>query len=177
MNTELKEKLPKELLECTDINIFRSLKDWADTKAHELEKEKQRKEIDKYRPDIEGKFLRKYGSEWNGPRQVVNTNDIYIVYIKKIDFVGHGFLRCDAVVFNVKHASTIEKINNSSLSVSSKEYDDIRVATWHDTNYDISFESAMNPDIIDRKEVEEIIDKAIADVNSEKTVFWKRVES
>lgn len=175
MNTELKEKLPKELLECTDINIFRSLKDWADTKAHELEKEKQRKEIDKYKPNIEGKFLRKYGHEWRGSIRVVN-NDIYIVYVKKIEFVGHDFLRCDAVVFNVKHANTIEKINNSSLSVSSKEYDDIRVATWHDANYDISFETAMNPDIIDRKEAEKIIDKALADVNSEKTVFWKRVE-
>ena len=176
MNTELKEKLPKELLECTDINVFRSLKDWADTKAHELEKEKQRKEIDKYRPNIEGKFLLKYGREWRGPVRVVNNDDVHIVYVKKIEFVGHDFLRCDAVVFNIKNASTIEKINNSSLSVSSNEYDDIRVATWHDSNYDISFETAMNPDIIDRKEAEKIIDKALADVNSEKTVFWKRVE-
>ena len=176
MSTELKEKLPKELLECTDINIFRSLKEWADTKAHELEKEKQRKEIDKYRPNIEGKFLRKYGRKWRGPVRVVNNNDVYIVYVKKIKFVGRDFLSCDAVVFNIKHANTIEKINNSSLSVSSKEYDDIRIATWHDANYDISFETAMNPDIIDRKEVEEIVDKAITSISSKKIVFWKRVE-
>ena len=123
-----------------------------------------------------GKFLLKYGREWRGPVRVVNNDDVHIVYVKKIEFVGHDFLRCDAVVFNIKNASTIEKINNSSLSVSSNEYDDIRVATWHDSNYDISFETAMNPDIIDRKEAEKIIDKALADVNSEKTVFWKRVE-
>ena len=98
MNIQLQGKLPEELLQSKDINLLRSIREWADTQVQSLKKEKEQKELDKYRPDIEGKFLKKINRIWKGPITIPNPEDLEIVYVKKIDCVSHGFIRCKTAI-------------------------------------------------------------------------------
>ena len=111
MNSQLQGKLPEELLQSKDINLLRSIREWADTQVQSLKKEKEQKELDKYRPDIEGKFIKKIHRSWNGPVTVPNPNDFEIAYIKKIDFVGHGFVRCKAVVISIEYSGIEQQLD------------------------------------------------------------------
>lgn len=173
MNIQLQGKLPEELLQSKDINLLRSIREWADTQVQSLKKEKEQKELDKYRPDIEGKFLKKINRIWRGPITVPNPKDFEIVYVKKIDFVGHGFIRCKTVVFNVVY-NGFEKAMDKSNGTGTN-FDGVEVSSWEDDQYDFSFEYLKDPVIMTKEMAQKEIDKAITCADNQKTAFWKYI--
>ena len=173
MNKQLEGKLPEELLQSKDINLLRSIREWADTQVQSLKKEKEQKELDKYRPDIEGKFIKKIHRSWNGPVTVPNPNNFEIAYIKKIDFVGHGFVRCKAVVISIEYSGIEQQLDKGGLTA--KSFDGVQVSSWIDNQYDISFEYIKSPVILAQQEAKKEIDDVISCANLQKTVFWSNI--
>ncbi len=173
MDIQLQGKLPKELLDSKDINLLRSIREWADSQVQSLKKEKEQKELDKYRPDIEGKFLKKINRSWRGPITVPNPKDFEIVYVKKIDFVGHGFIRCKTVVFNVVYSGFEKAMDKSNCT--GTNFDGVEVSSWEDDQYDFSFEYLKDPVIMTKEMAQKEIDKAIACANSQKIAFWEYI--
>lgn len=173
MNIQLQGKLPEELLQSKDINLLRSIREWADTQVQLLKKEKEQKELDKYKPDIEGKFIKKIHRSWRGSITVPNPNNFEIAYIKKIDFVGNGFVRCKAIVINIEYSGIEQQVDKGGISA--KMFDGVQISSWIDNQYDISFEYIKNPMILARQEAEKEIDDAISCANLQKTVFWLNI--
>lgn len=172
---ELAEFLPNDIIESKDIDLLKTLRDWADDQVQTLKAEKEQRLVNKYKPDIEGKFLLKYGYCWDGPIKVKNINDIEIIYVKKIDFVGRGFIRCNAVVINIIGYVPGSKLDNAGLSAT--DYDEVRISAWQDDQYDIDFELAKNPVVLTREEVDKKINFALNIASKQTEKFWEAIEN
>lgn len=173
MNKQLEGKLPKELLESKDINLLRSIREWADRQVQSLKKTKEQEELSKFKPEIEGKYLLKVNRKWQGPVTIPNPNDFEIAYIKKIDFVGHGFVRCKAVVISIEYSGIEQQLDKGGLTA--KAFDGVQVSSWVDNQYDVSFEYIKGPRILTQQEVEKEINDAISCATLQKTIFWSNV--
>ena len=173
MGKKLEGKLSKEILESTDIELFRSLRDWADDKVQSMKQAKEKKKLEKYKPDIEGKFLRQCEYKWEGPIQVPDPNNTKIVYVKKIDFVGTGFIRCNVVVINITYGGFKERVDLAGFS--SKDFGELCMSVWEDDQYDISFEYLKDPQYMIKEEVEKTINDALENNKTQASAFWSKV--
>lgn len=136
MHEFVKSLLPKEVLDITDVNHLRDLREFFDERVQEV-KQKQKREnanIDKYRQTYEGKIMLTYGKQWAGPVAVPNLQDIKIVKVNKLDFVSNGFIRADVDVLNLKYMTPRHELNTG---LTADEYDEITIDTYHDDQYSI----------------------------------------
>ena len=169
MYEHLEQILPESVLKSNDIALLRDIRAYADARVQEIKKQKEEKELKKFTPDLEGKFIVQHGDSWDGPCRVPNLNDTQYVYIKKLDFVGHGFVRCKAVIFNIDYGDTGDRVNRAGLCA--KDYDHIRVACWQDDSFDLSFEAAKNPTYISAEEVRKEIEKIFIQDNDFENMY------
>lgn len=173
MYEHLEQILPESVLKSNDIALLRDIRAYADARVQEIKKQKEEKELKKFTPDLEGKFIVQHGDSWDGPCRVPNLNDTKYIYIKKLDFVGHGFVRCKAVIFNIDYGDTSDRVNQAGLCA--KDYDHISVACWQDDSFDLSFAAAKNPTYISKKEVEAKIKEATTGVSDVVKYYWENI--
>ena len=166
MFEKAKSALSKKILKSKDITLLRDIRDLADDMVQNLKKEKAEQELDKIRPTYEGKFLLKYGHNWDGPIAVDNRSDIIIAKINKINFVGNGFFRCDANVIEIIYGTSREKVNKAGLTADS--YEEVSISSYHDDQYDIDIEK--KPTFLSLEQVNEYIETARN--QQESTISW-----
>lgn len=130
----VKSLLPKEVLDITDVNHLRDLREFFDERVQEEKQKQENSNIDKYRPIYEGKIMLSYGKQWDGPIAVQNLQDIEIVKVNKLDFVGHGFIRADADVLNLKYMTPRHELK---AGLTADNYGEITIDTYHDSQYSI----------------------------------------
>lgn len=163
----VKSLLPKEVLDITDVDHLRDLREYFDDRVQEEKQKQENANIDKYRPIYEGKIMLAYGKRWDGPIAVPNLQDIEIVKVNKLDFVGHGFIRADVDVLNLKYMTPR---NELKASLTADNYGEITIDTYHDSQYSIPIDdSVMNkfrktkvpePHFLTLDEVKAYIDEA-----------------
>lgn len=166
MFEKAKSALPKKILKSKDIDLLRDIRGLADDMVQNLKKEQAEQEIDKYKPIYEGKFLLKYGRNWDGPIAVDNRSDIIIAKINKINFVGNGFFRCDANVIEIIYGTVREKVNKVGLTADS--FEEVSISSYHDDQYDIDIEK--KPTFLTIEQVDEYIETARN--QQESTISW-----
>lgn len=165
----VKSLLPKEVLDITDVNHLRDLREFFDSRVQEEKQKKENANIEKYRPIYEGKFMLEYGKHWDGPVAVHNEDDILIVKINKLDFVGNGFIRADVDVINIKYSTPRHELKTG---LTADEYGEITLDTYHDGQYSIyinddSYASKFrtkrikDPVFLTKEQVKEYIDEAV----------------
>ena len=130
----VKSLLPKEILDITDVNHLRDLREFFDERVQEEKQKQENSNIDKYRQIYEGKIMLSYGKRWDGPIAVQNLQDIEIVKVNKLDFVGHGFIRADADVLNLKYMTPRHELK---AGLTADNYGEITIDTYHDSQYSI----------------------------------------
>ena len=168
MHEYVKSLLPKEILEITNVNLLRDLREYFDDRVQEEKDKKANAEIEQYRPIYEGKFMLGYGYAWDGPVSVPNTADLKIIKINKLDFVGHGFVRASVVVLNIKYDTPMKELKNG---LTADEYGEVTIDTYEDTQYSIPIndDSYMDkarkkkyePKFLTEDEVKELIKTAV----------------
>lgn len=156
MNKEkISQLLSKDIVELDDISTLRDLRQFFDDRVQELKVKKANDDIEKYRPTYENKFILSYGCEWNGPITVRNENNIYISKIKKIDFIGNGFIRCKATVLHICYAEPHARLHTG---LTAKDYGEVSIKTWNDNQYSINLDKTLK--FLTAEEVKKYIDEA-----------------
>lgn len=130
----VKKLLPPELLDLSDITTLRDLREFFDERVQEEKQKRDNANIEQYRPIYEGKFMLQYGKAWDGPVSVPNKDDIEIVKVNKLDFVGNGFIRADVDVLNIKYSTPRHELNTG---LTASDYGEITIDTYHDNQYAI----------------------------------------
>lgn len=169
MKENLKDILPKEITESTDPDMFRALREFSNSEVRRLEQERTERDLDKYRPKYEGKYILEYGTHCMkiAIPQCPNKKDIYIVRVHSIKSVGYGFLSCDATVLRIKYGDTHEKLRDGGLSANN--FDEVKVCSYDDTDYRFNYEN--EPTVLSDDQVQEYINTALADVSNSFTWF------
>lgn len=168
MHEYVKSLLPQEILDITNVNLLRDLREYFDDRVQEEKDKKANASIEQYRPIYEGKFMLGYGYQWNGPVSVPNTADLKIIKINKLDFVGYGFVRARVVVLNIKYNTPMKELKNG---LTADEYGEVTIDTYEDTQYSIPInddsyadkarKKKYEPKFLTEDEVKELIDTAI----------------
>lgn len=148
----VKSLLPKEVLDITDINHLRDFREFFDSRVQEEKQKKENANIDKYRPIYEGKIMLAYGKQWDGPVAVPNLQDIEIVKVNKLDFVGNGFIRADVDVLNLKYMTPRHELKTG---LTADDYGEITIDTYHDNQYSIQINDDSVMDRFRKKKIPE----------------------
>lgn len=162
--------LPKEVKELTDVNMLRDLREYFDSRVQEEKTKKENASIDKYRDTYEGKILLIYGVKWDGPISAQNVNDINIVKVNKLLFVGNGFVRADVDVLNIKYDTPRHELK---IGLTADNYGEITINTYHDNQYSIHIndfsyasslrkKSILEPVFLTVEEVDKYITEAVS---------------
>ena len=163
-NKEIIETLPEEVVNSKDINLIKEIRDWASNRVDNLRVEKRQAELDKYRPDIEGKIVFKYGKIYNKPFSEINPNDLFIIKVNKIDFVGHGFIRCDVVICNIKYGDRRESLDLGLFTAD--DYGSVSVSTYANNQYDFSFSELNELTILTEEQAKDMLNNGISAVTN-----------
>lgn len=148
----VKSLLPKAVLDITDINHLRDLREFFDERVQEEKQKKENANIDKYRPIYEGKIMLSYGKQWDGPVSVPNLQDIEIVKVYKLNFVGHGFISADVDILNLKYMTPRHELHTG---LTADNYGEITIDTYHDGQYSIPINDDSVMDKFRKKQIPE----------------------
>ena len=179
----VKSLLPKEVLDLTDVNHLRDLREYFDSRVQEEKTKKANAAIEQYRPMYEGKFMLGYGYTWNGPVSVPNTADLKIIKINKLDFVGYGFIGAQVVVLNIKYDTPMKELKHG---LTADEYGEVTIDVYEDNQYSIpinddsyadkSRKKKYEPKFLTEDEVKQLIDTAIQKQKEQVEWFKQKVE-
>lgn len=154
--------LPKEVKELTDVNMLRDLREYFDSRVQEEKTKKENASIDKYRDTYEGKILLQYGRIWNGPISKPNENDIDIVKVNKLLFVGNGFIRADVDVLNIKYETPRHELK---IGLTADNYGEVTIDTYHDNQYSIQINDNSYASTLREKKIQEPVFLTVEEVD------------
>ena len=178
----VKSLLPKEVLDITDVNHLRDLREYFDDRVQEEKDKKANAEIEQYKPIYEGKYMLGYGYTWDGPVSVPNTADLKIIKVNKINFVGHGFVRAEVVVLNIKYHTPMKELKHG---LTADEHGEVTIDTYEDDQYSIPInddsymdkarKTKYEPKFLTEDEIKKLIDTAMSRQKEQVEWFKQKV--
>lgn len=138
-----------------DEDSLLSLRNAADEKLQRLRDDKLSTKLKQASTDLVNKYFIFYGKTWNDSVCTPNEDDMTIVHVLSIDFVGNNFIRCDANVIKIEYDSDNAWLNSG---INCKNFGQVNIISYRSTSYDIDMRQDLKQ--ISREDVGEIISDA-----------------
>lgn len=138
-----------------DEDALRSLRDAADKKLQQIKDDKQTAKLELESKNYVNKYFVLYGKTWNGSVSTPNEDDITVVHVLSIDFVGNNFIRCDANVIKIEYDTEDEWLDSG---INCKNFGQVNIIRYHSPSYDLYMKQDYKQ--ISREDVGEIISDA-----------------
>ena len=147
------QDIKKWIRSLSDEDALRELRDYSDEHLQDLKERKARSSKAEIEEKYRDKYLVFYGRHVAMTSRVPNMNDITIVHVLDVDFVGRGFFRCHVREIHIKYDDEWNQVSHLT-----SDWGSAYISCSDDTQYDIR-ENEIDG-IIDREKVMEIVGKA-----------------
>lgn len=148
MNEDIKEKISK----LSNEDELRELREYADARLQQVKDEKAIANKEVLEAKYKDKYLVIYGSDgFKIGAGNTNKNDIKIVHVLDISFVGRRRFRCHAKVIHIQYDSESTFISH----LTANGFNEIRMECFEDAQFDLD-EANIN-EIIDENQANKMI--------------------
>jgi len=144
----------------TDVDTLRSLREYADNRVQSEKNAKAMQNKAELENKYKGRYLVIYGHYITMTHSTVNKNDIKVVYVKDIEFKGHGFFRCKAKAVHIKYNDELKQ----PYHLTADEWGSVSISYTEDDQYDINESDIAK--VTGRAEAYEIIGNCRKDINN-----------
>ena len=156
---ELDGLLPKEITESDDPNLFRDLRDYADSKVQSAKKKKMDSMLGQFRETYVGKSVLVYGRVYQKiGTSFVNKSDITIVKMHSVEYAGLNFIAGNATVLHIVYGDA------SRPAIFGNQFDSDRIEVNAYADKDYHLDTAYELTFLSEEEVQKYLTMVRADV-------------
>lgn len=153
------DDLKTKINELTSESELRELRNYADTRLQSLKEAKEMENKSEHENRYKGKYLLLYGRTVSMTHSEVNKNEMRIVHVEDINFVGRGFFRCKVKSIHINFDDEWKKIAHIT-----GDWGSAYVSYTVDDNFDLREEDI--DEIISKEKAMELITNAKEDFNN-----------